>query len=111
MELVGKKTRKTDEGEAPYLTFVTKYGFFGGPATWTVLKTYQKDQTKQYARWFCRVVTPMTGELGDLGDTYVADVLMRSGLTLVAVDGRVPTPDESHEVREWQRNVKLPELF
>lgn len=42
--------------------------------TWFVLKKWQADDDKPYARWFCKVVTPMTGESGDLGDVYVADV-------------------------------------
>lgn len=107
MDLVGKKTRKVDDGEAAYLTFVTDRGFFGGPATWRVLKTWQKDQTKQYARWLCEVTTPMA-PYGDLGDTYVADVLMTRDLTLVAVDGREPTREEAEIVDEWRRNVVLP---
>ncbi len=108
MELVGRKTRKVDQGEDAYLTFVTDRGFFGGPATWRVLKTWQNDQTKQFARWLCEVTTPMTGPGGDLGDTYVADVLMTRDLTLVAVDGREPTREEAEIVDEWRLNVELP---
>jgi hypothetical protein len=45
--------------------------------TWFVLKKYQspeKEAQNPEARWFCLVVTPMTGPRGDLGDVYVADV-------------------------------------
>jgi len=45
-----------------------------GSWTWYVLKKWQADDDKPYARWFCLVVTPMTGESGDLGDVYVTDV-------------------------------------
>ena len=41
--------------------------------TWYVLKKWQADDNKQYARWFCDVVTPiMPG--GELGDVYVAEI-------------------------------------
>lgn len=39
-----------------------------------VLKAYSIDPDAQYARWLCRVITPYTGPLGDMGDTYTADV-------------------------------------
>lgn len=42
--------------------------------TWThyVLKKYQADDDKPYARAFCDVVTPMCPD-GELGDVYVVD--------------------------------------
>jgi hypothetical protein len=45
-----------------------------GSWKWYVLKKYQADDDKQYARWFCLVVSPFVGESGELGDTYVSDV-------------------------------------
>lgn len=45
--------------------------------TWYVLKAYQSrsaERKNEYARWFCLVTSPMTGELGDLGDTYISDI-------------------------------------
>jgi hypothetical protein len=56
-----------------------------GTWTWLVLKKWQADDDKPYARWFCAVYTPMTyGSYDlatktakgscDLGDTYVADI-------------------------------------
>lgn len=48
-----------------------------GDWTWYVLKKYQspsKEAANQYARWFCLVVTPMTGAYGDLGDVYVREI-------------------------------------
>lgn len=36
--------------------------------TWLVLKKWQADDDKPYARWFCKVTSPMTGSWGDLGD-------------------------------------------
>ena len=45
---------------------------------WRVLKAYQsagKEALNGYARWLCVVTSPMTGGLGDMGDTYVSEVL------------------------------------
>jgi len=45
-----------------------------GDWTWYVLKKYQADDRKPYARWFCDVVTPMCPH-GELGDVYAAEVM------------------------------------
>lgn len=48
-----------------------------GAWTWYVLKKYQapeKEAANRYARWFCLVVTPMTGSDGDMGDVYVSEI-------------------------------------
>ena len=45
-----------------------------GSWTWEVLKKYQADDSKPYARWFCRVKTPHMPE-GELGDVYAAEVM------------------------------------
>lgn len=45
-----------------------------GGWTWYVLKKWQADDDKPFARWFCRVVTPWSGPAGDFGDVYVVDV-------------------------------------
>lgn len=45
-----------------------------GSWTWYVLKKWQVDDNKPCARWFCLVVSPMTGERGEMGDVYVAEV-------------------------------------
>jgi len=42
--------------------------------TWLVLKKWQADDDKPFARWFCKVTSPMTGPSGDLGDVYVNEV-------------------------------------
>lgn len=44
-----------------------------GTWTWYVLKKYQADDNKPYARWFCDVVTPIVPD-GEMGDVYVTDV-------------------------------------
>lgn len=45
-----------------------------GSWTWYVLKKWQADDDKPYARWFCLVTSPMVGESGELGDVYVSDI-------------------------------------
>ena len=45
--------------------------------TWYVLKMYQSPEAaakNPYARAFCKVISPMTGSNGDLGDTYLGDI-------------------------------------
>jgi len=41
--------------------------------TWYVLKKWQVDDNKPYARWFCEVVSPYTPE-GEMGDVYVDEI-------------------------------------
>lgn len=63
------KTRPVSD---PYEVWVA------GDWTWSCLKKYQGPEAEAanpYARWFCQVVTPMTGPRGDLGDVYVVDVM------------------------------------
>lgn len=45
-----------------------------GGWTWYVLKKWQADDKKEYARWFCLVESPFTPE-GELGDTYAKEVM------------------------------------
>jgi len=70
------KTRPVDK---PYLVFTrpTEDGLW----TWRVLKSWQGDNAKPYARWFCDVTSPFTGGGSDMGDTYVADVVDAGVLT------------------------------
>jgi len=91
IEWIGKKSRTRDN---PYAVFSGT--MFGGPATFKVLKKYRNDDAAEYSAWFIVATTPATGELGDMGDTYVADVVPH--LQLTEVDGREPTNDEKLEV-------------
>lgn len=61
------KTRTVDN---PYEVWQS----FDGTWTWNVLKKWQVDDNKHMARWFCVVVTPMTGPSGDMGDVYVSEI-------------------------------------
>lgn len=45
-----------------------------GSWTWYCLKKYAADDDKPYARWFCLVTSPIVGERGELGDTYVSEI-------------------------------------
>lgn len=60
---------KTRPASDPYEVWVA------GDWTWKVLKKYQADDTKPFARWFCLVVTPFTTASGDMGDVYAAEVM------------------------------------
>jgi hypothetical protein len=46
----------------------------GGDWEWHVLKKWQIDDNKPYARWFCIVKSPYTFPGYDMGDTYVSDI-------------------------------------
>ena len=60
---------KTVKKEAPYKVFVAP-GW-----EWRVLKSYQLDDSKQYARWFTAVRSNLTYGMWELGDSYVAKVV------------------------------------
>jgi hypothetical protein len=50
---------------------------YDGTWTYFVLKKYQspeKEAQNPYARWYCRVTSPLTTEHGDYGDVYVETV-------------------------------------
>jgi hypothetical protein len=59
------KTRPVDN---PYETW--KHGEW----EWRVLKKWQADDAKPFARWYCAVRSPLTYGQWEYGDTYVADV-------------------------------------
>ena len=58
---------KTRPKSDPYETWVA------GDWTWQVLKKWQTDDDKPYARWFCNVITPYVPE-GEMGDVYVSEI-------------------------------------
>jgi hypothetical protein len=41
--------------------------------TWNVLKKWQADDEKPFARWFCFVTSPFCPE-GEYGDVYVKEI-------------------------------------
>ena len=61
------KTRKVDN---PYEVWKTADGTW----EWKVLKKWQADDDKPYARWFCAVKSPFTHGSFELGDVYVKEI-------------------------------------
>jgi len=41
---------------------------------WRVLKKWQADDAKPYARWYCAVKSPFTMGSWEYGDVYVAEI-------------------------------------
>lgn len=44
-----------------------------GSWTWYVLKKWQIEDDKPYARWYCCVISPFVPE-GEYGDVYVMEI-------------------------------------
>jgi len=44
-----------------------------GSWTWKVLKKWQANDDKPYARWFCFVTSPFCPD-GEMGDVYVSEI-------------------------------------
>lgn len=61
------KERKVDN---PYEVWENKEAGW----TWNVLKKWQIDDNKPYARWFCAVKSPMTYGSWEYGDVYVSEI-------------------------------------
>ena len=57
---------KMRDKDHPYETWVNDFGW-----TWRVLKKWQVNDDKPYARWFCYVESPHADEYGDV---YVKDI-------------------------------------
>ena len=55
---------------------------FDGQWTWKVLKKWQADDNKPYARWFCAVTSPFTYGDSELGDVYASEI-MKAGVRIV----------------------------
>jgi hypothetical protein len=68
------KFRKVSEGEEPYLTVEWPESPWG-PTTFKVVKIYQMDPEKPYARVMVLAVSGATGPSGDYGDAYWGDVV------------------------------------
>lgn len=99
LTFLGKKT----QDDPPYAVF--RAPSHDGDWTWSVTKTYQNDQSQQYARWMCIVTSPYTMGFPDMGDTYVESIISAAHATLVKVNGREPTLDELDEVAYLRQRV------
>ena len=65
------KTRTVDN---PYEIWQTPYTTVGVMWEWRVLKKWQLDDDKPYARWFCAVRSPYTHGSWEYGDVYVSEI-------------------------------------
>jgi hypothetical protein len=75
---------KTVKRENAYAVYQDKINGW----TWYVLKMYQGLEAAKknpYARAFCCVTSPIVGERGELGDTYLNDI---GGQLIAGVDVR-----------------------
>lgn len=68
---------KTRKQETPYEIWETADGSW----QWRVLKKYQADDNKPYARWLCQVKSPFVPD-GEIGDVYVAEIKGNATRTL-----------------------------
>lgn len=59
---------KTRPDSNPYEVWKNNSGW-----TWKVLKKWQADDNKPFARWFCKVHSPFMPD-GELGDVYVSEI-------------------------------------
>ena len=73
------KTRPKDK---PYEVWQSPDGQW----TWNVLKKWQVDDKKPFARWFCFVTSPFCPG-GEYGDTYVCDIQAQA--RRVAIDPEI----------------------
>jgi len=72
--------------------------------TWYVLKMYQtpeKAHDNKYARAFCLVTSPIVGERGEMGDTYLSDI---GGILIRGTDVR----GEVHAKVNLEGGVRIP---
>jgi hypothetical protein len=75
------KSRKVD---APYLIIK------GGGWEWRVLKAWQADPSKMYARWFVSVSSPHTFGGSDTGDSYVSEIAQMAKMLGARITYRDP---------------------
>lgn len=69
------KTRKVDNPYEIWRTLDRSW-------EWRVLKKWQIDDNKPYARWFCAVKSPMTYGQWEYGDVYVKEIKDNAYLAL-----------------------------
>ena len=75
------KERKVDQ---PYEIWQSPDGTW----EWRVLKKWQVDDDKPYARWFCAVKSPFTYNEWEYGDTYVQEIKQQAR-QLAQITGQV----------------------
>jgi Protein of unknown function (DUF995) len=75
--LRGKSVKVDFSGKSHRRNAYEVYQTRDGSWQWYVLKHYQTEEAEAanpYARVFCDVVSPIVGESGELGDTYLKDI-------------------------------------
>jgi hypothetical protein len=70
------KSRKPDN---PYEIWKS----FDGSWEWHILKKWQIDDNKPFARWFCLVKSPFVPH-GEMGDVYVSEIKQYANLVHTA---------------------------
>lgn len=81
---------KERDKENPYEIWVSKDGSW----EWRVLKKWQLDDNKPYARWLCAVKSPFTHGSFDIGDVYVKEIKENA----VKVETEIVTIDVTKQV-------------
>lgn len=69
---------------------------------WRVLKKWQANDSKPFARYFCAVKSPMTYGEWEYGDTYVSDIKIGGAFKLSQIDMNALLKAE----KETSRNKK-----
>lgn len=69
-KMATNKCLKERKVENPYEVWKTTDGSW----EWKVLKKWQADDDKPFARWFCAVSSPYTAGGFEYGDVYVSDI-------------------------------------
>jgi len=85
--------RKETTVDKPHEVWVNDSGW-----EWRVLKKWQKDDNKPYARWMCAVKSPYTYGGWDYGDVYVSEI--KAGAFLVE-----PVVKETRKVVELDKET------
>ena len=85
---------KIRDKDNPYEVWTTPDGSW----EWRVLKKWQVDDDKPYARWFCAVKSPYTFGSFDLGDTYVKDI--KENAVKVEAEDEFPTEEKQMQYKE-----------
>lgn len=66
---------------------------------WHVLKKWQVDDDKPYARWFCLVKSPYMPE-GELGDVYVKEIKAHATLIQSNYDTEASDAEQTQKTEQ-----------
>jgi hypothetical protein len=86
--------------ENPYEVWKTADGSW----EWRILKKWQTDDNKPYARWLCAVKSPMTYGGFDIGDVYVKSI--KSSAMKIEENGKPVAPEFSFKIKGNQEIFK-----